>query len=318
MKAVIVYFSQTGNTEKVARAIAEGIENTGNPCLVIPLGRVLPRHSLFAGPSARCTTAEWRSPAKSGRSSHSQRTAESPAQEMKLERLKDYDLIGIGTPVFYFQEPWNVRDFIRRLSFLKGKSSFVFCTHGGQDANTLSRMAKSLKEKGLLVLGGLSTRGYDSFQPYLEFGYSKGHPDKKDLREAKEFGQEVVKNYRLVEEESRLNILPKFKFRFSLLHLASLWLTEERVNKHLPRIEVDKEKCIKCGECAEICPSGVIELNPYPIRKGDCIRCYYCEKVCPQGAVVVNWKPTKRLLGTFRICDRTIRAPFRIFKATTD
>lgn len=307
MKAVIVYFSQTGNTEKVARAIAKGIENTDNPCILIPLKRVLPRHSLFAGPSARCTTAEWRSPAKSGRSSHSQRSAESPAQEIKIEELRNYDLIGIGTPVFYFQEPWNVRDFIERLSFLKDKLSFVFCTHGGQDANTLPRMARGLKEKGLLILGGLSTRGYDSFQPYMEFDYSKGHPDEKDLKEAEEFGQKMVKNYGLVKETNRLDIFPEFRFKFSLLHLASLWLTKKRVNKHLPKIEVDEEKCIKCGKCAEICPSVVIELNPYPIRKENCIRCYYCEKICPQGAIIVNWRPTKGLLGFFRICAWPMR-----------
>lgn len=304
LKSVIVYFSQTGNTEKIARAIAKGIENTDNPCILIPLRRVLPRHSLFAGPSTRCG------------SSRSQRSAESPAQKIEIEELRNYDLIGIGTPVFYFQEPWNVREFIEKLPFLKGKSSFIFCTHGGQDANTLPRMARGLKEKGLLILGGLSTRGYDSFQPYIEFDYSKGHPDEKDLEEAEEFGQKIVKNYRLVKEENRLDILPEFKFRFSLLHLTSLWLTKERVNRHLPRIGVNKERCIKCGECAGICPSGVIELNPYPIRKEDCIRCYYCEKICPQGAIIVNWKPTKRLLGFFRTCDRIIRAPFKYSSRT--
>ncbi len=276
LKSVIVYFSQTGNTEKVARAIATGIKSTNNSCTLTTLKEVI------------------------------------------LKKLRDYDLIGIGTPVFYFQEPCNVRNFIARLSFLKDKLSFVFCTHGGQDANTLARMAKGLKERGLLVLGGLSTRGYDSFQPYVEFDYSKGHPDEKDLKEAEEFGQKMVKNYGLVKEKNQLDILPEFKFRFSLLHLASLWLTEKRVNRHLPKIEVDRENCTKCGKCAEICPSEAIELNPYPVRKGDCIRCYYCEKVCPQGAIVVNWGPTKRLLGYFRICDRAIKAPFKIFRAKGD
>jgi flavodoxin/ferredoxin len=269
MKTVIVYFSQTGNTEKVAQAIAKGIENTDNPCILIPL------------------------------------------KEVVLEKLKDYDLIGIGTPVFYFQEPWNVRDFIEGLSFLKGKLSFVFCTHGGQDANALPRMARGLKEKGLLILGGLITRGYDSFQPYIEFDYSKGHPDEKDLKEAEEFGQKMVKNYGLVKEANRLDILPESGFKFSLLHLASLWLTKKRVNKRLPKIEVDKEKCIKCGKCAEICPSEAIELNPYPIRRGDCTRCYYCEKICPQEAIIVNWRPTKMLIGFFRICAWPMRALIR-------
>jgi ferredoxin/flavodoxin len=288
LKSVIIYFSQTGNTEKTARAIARGIRSTDNHCDLISLREIDPGRSSTPKAPGSLTARV--------------------SGGIKLEGLEDYDLIGIGTPVFYFQEPWNIRDFIGKLSFLKGKAGFVFCTHGGQDANTLPRMAKNLREQGWLVLGGLSTRGYDSFQPYIEFGYSKGRPDEGDLAAAAAFGRRLVADYRLMKKENRLDILPEVRFKFSLLHLASLWLTKGRVNKYLPKIKVDRKKCIKCNKCAEICPSGAIDLNPYPVRIKECIKCYYCEKICPQGAIIVNWHPTKRLLGTFRLCARPVRA----------
>ncbi|GAG99080.1 unnamed protein product [marine sediment metagenome] len=40
MKSVIVYFSQTGNTEKIARAIAKGIKSTDNSCTLITLKEI--------------------------------------------------------------------------------------------------------------------------------------------------------------------------------------------------------------------------------------------------------------------------------------
>ncbi|MEJ2739397.1 MAG: EFR1 family ferrodoxin [Dehalococcoidia bacterium] len=43
MKCVIVYFSQTGNTEKIAKAIQEGITQSGNSCDIIKIQDANPR-----------------------------------------------------------------------------------------------------------------------------------------------------------------------------------------------------------------------------------------------------------------------------------
>ena len=87
MKSIVIYFSQTGNTEKVGKAIAAGIEEVTGQCDVSEIRRVSPLG------------------------------------------LKDYDLIGIGSPVFG-QCPDNVLEFGRQLKFVGGKHAFTFCTHG--------------------------------------------------------------------------------------------------------------------------------------------------------------------------------------------
>jgi menaquinone-dependent protoporphyrinogen IX oxidase len=50
--------------------------------------------------------------------------------DVNTSNLLDYDLVGIGSPVFYYKEPFNVRDFIEAMPDLNGQHWFVFCTHG--------------------------------------------------------------------------------------------------------------------------------------------------------------------------------------------
>jgi uncharacterized protein (DUF362 family)/NAD-dependent dihydropyrimidine dehydrogenase PreA subunit len=53
--------------------------------------------------------------------------------------------------------------------------------------------------------------------------------------------------------------------------------------------EVNKEKCIKCGICAKLCPVQCITLKPYPtFDRNVCIKCYCCHEHCPQGAIFLK------------------------------
>lgn len=69
MKTLMICFSQTGNTRKLADHIKEGILSVNGQCELLDLS------------------------------------------EVRVRRLPDYDLVGLGCPVFYYQEPFNVRDF---------------------------------------------------------------------------------------------------------------------------------------------------------------------------------------------------------------
>jgi len=55
------------------------------------------------------------------------------------------------------------------------------------------------------------------------------------------------------------------------------------------QFQIDEERCIQCGECAEDCPAGVISMDGYPeiTDEEGCYRCQHCLAVCPTGAVSI-------------------------------
>ena len=51
---------------------------------------------------------------------------------------------------------------------------------------------------------------------------------------------------------------------------------------------VDHDKCVKCGICANVCPSCIIALDdngPKCVRDRGCMACGHCVAVCPTGAL---------------------------------
>jgi uncharacterized protein (DUF362 family)/NAD-dependent dihydropyrimidine dehydrogenase PreA subunit len=55
------------------------------------------------------------------------------------------------------------------------------------------------------------------------------------------------------------------------------------------RLRIDRDKCIRCLECAKICASKAIDVCDYPeINPDKCILCYCCKEICPQQAITFS------------------------------
>lgn len=57
-------------------------------------------------------------------------------------------------------------------------------------------------------------------------------------------------------------------------------------------VKVDSEKCIGCGECVEICPEDVYELQDEKsvrVNEEQCVGCDMCIEVCEQKAIIVTY-----------------------------
>jgi uncharacterized Fe-S center protein len=62
-------------------------------------------------------------------------------------------------------------------------------------------------------------------------------------------------------------------------------------DQHSTQQKVNKEKCIACGNCKDVCPENAIILNPKAdIDNELCIGCGECMTVCPTDAIYLNWK----------------------------
>ena len=57
------------------------------------------------------------------------------------------------------------------------------------------------------------------------------------------------------------------------------------------QIDVDEEKCIGCGECVEVCPSDVYEIQDEKsvvVNEEECVGCDSCLEVCEQEAITIS------------------------------
>ena len=65
-----------------------------------------------------------------------------------------------------------------------------------------------------------------------------------------------------------------------------------------PELVVDKNRCIACGICMQMCPSGAIrhmlrgEMFSYRFTPGVCIDCGLCGAACRQHAITQSHAPT--------------------------
>lgn len=251
MKILIIHFSQTNYTKKVAQCISEGAAAEGAECRVVSI------------------------------------------IDVEKSTVGEYDLVGIGCPVFYYQEPFNVRWFIEDLPSLTGQSWFVFCTHGSMRGFALEFMARDLAHKGARVIGYHDTYAHAT-APFIPGPtLTTGHPDEIGYEEARGFGREIVDRARKIAAGESVEVpvpepMPE-KYR-----IRSGFMTPLVLEIYLPKLEVDLLSCTLCRTCEKRCPVGGIDIDACPPRLQDpCIWCYHCVMMCPEVAIDAknsDWK----------------------------
>lgn len=250
MKCIVIYFSQTGNTEKVANAIRDGVETVTGNCDLAKIKDIDPRH------------------------------------------IYDYDLIGIGCPIFDYEEPLNVRKFINGLRFVGGRHAFVFSTHGCLPEYFFPSVVPRLKKRGLTVVGMRDWYAKVYLSPMPDPYPTEGHPDATDLMEAESFGREMAE-HSLRISRGETDLIPASP-QAPLEPPPSPAIEEgapmrgELQGGYASMLEFHKEGCLypECRLCMDNCPMDGIDLSMEPpIIAKPCIRCTYCAKICPTGAL---------------------------------
>ena len=49
--------------------------------------------------------------------------------------------------------------------------------------------------------------------------------------------------------------------------------------------QINKDKCMLCGKCLNVCPQKCIDLKNKEIHEANCLRCGACLEICPYKAV---------------------------------
>lgn len=204
---------------------------------------------------------------------------------LKKERLdySDYDLVGLGYPIYGYNAPCPFLKFIRYQKFPKGLRVFIYKNSGEtekiNDASSLFVWRK-LKRSGVIV-----ENEYHFLMPYnIHF----------------RFDERLVKEILLMDEKLMdilvyevLHKIPNIK-KYKLWHkivtrVVSIQFIGGDVNSFL--YKVDESKCTKCDLCIKRCPTR----NIYRDENGkikfhhNCLMCMRCSFYCPVDAFDIGF-----------------------------
>ena len=126
MKVLVAYFSASGVTEGVAKQLAEV---TGGD-----LHKIQPEQPYTDA------DLDWRD--KQSRSTLEMKDKNSrPAITDKLNNMKDYDVVYVGFPIWWYTAPTIINTFMEAYDF-KGKTVIPFATSGG---SSIKKACEDLK-----------------------------------------------------------------------------------------------------------------------------------------------------------------------------
>lgn len=91
----------------------------------------------------------------------------------------------------------------------------------------------------------------------------------------------------LPPDENRTDLLTP---GWSLYDMAGVVMKDPLVRVLMPKPAPDTHRCDQCEWCVHECPTGSIVLDPAPRIGKTCIRCYRCLTGCPQRAFAVDWR----------------------------
>ena len=250
MTIALIFVSANGTTEKVTEFLNQQFEENGHVVKSINLGR----------PPYRGNPEE------------------------VVKKTDQYDVIGLGSPVYHMDMLDPMRQFLKVLKVLKRHRSnnpekaFIYLTYSGiTTGKAFINSVKTLNNSKIDVIGGMKIKAphFHHKDDVLDMEKCKQFTKRFcDRLEQKHFDKIPFQRARSLfsPEKKRVNIL------FPLVHVVGKL-------RELP-INIDESKCKKCRKCERECPAGAIKLNDTAtIDFSKCLHCYHCVNACPFHAI---------------------------------
>lgn len=260
-KALVLWYSQTGHTQRYARLIG----------------------CILKGKNIEADVRE--------------------IQETDKTVLPGYDFIIVGTPVFYYDTPSNVSEWLEKIPAITGTPVAAFVSFGGPEGNQHNascHILKILAKKGGVPVGRDAFRNIPSYPtPNWDSANQKSG---QHLPGAATYDQ--VRNFlrstsERISRGETVAVGYEFALREPLRALPLVWLNKRVINKH----SVDAKKCIGCGTCVRKCPTKAIDPFQQTVDRDKCLACFGCLNNCPADAVIMEYGG-KRLYGFFEYLKR--------------
>lgn len=204
-----------------------------------------------------------------------------------IEKISDNNEITFCFPVYYSSLPKIVKDFVAdHPSVWQGKRIFVIATMGLFSGDGAGCLARLLKKHGAVIVGGLHLKMPDCIG------------DVKALKRPLHVNVQLVKEAEIKIDRAVENLkqgkAPQEGIGF-VYHLGGLFGQRlyfyNKTRNYTDKLKIDSQKCIGCGQCAELCPMSNIQfIHQKPVSGARCTMCYRCINYCPKQAITLLGK----------------------------
>jgi flavodoxin/ferredoxin len=271
MKAIIVYFSPSGGTKKIAQQIEETHKNIFEKIESVNLTH---------------NESYWNS---------------QQFRNNLFNIINEYDVLFVGSPVYAHHLHYNMCDFIKQLLPLnKIQFAIPFITFGGINSGEgLHDAEKLLRKAGRKVFAGIKINSEHCLSKGFNTDFNRGLPAEIALPILTELSEKLSKlqqNHNIRIPDNNFLNYQKLAVRLR----TKLLIGEKFWHKHMyPKQSFDYSKCNQCGLCEKKCPLLRIELQGgNPLIKAnakDCIHCGTCVFSCKTGgsyfdADMIKWE----------------------------
>lgn len=208
------------------------------------------------------------------------------------DRARHHDLIVLGAPVFYYDAPAYVKDWIKTLPELNGTPVAAFVTFGGPEGNqhnAACSILEALVQKEAVPAGMAAFMNMSAFP--LAWSGEKVHPktwmsrhlpNENTYNQVRAYAAQVLDQ---VQRGEALRLAKTLTPRQCATYIAPIWWTKLMVKNH----RIDAGKCTGCGTCVDKCPVGAIDPSESAIDTDACVLCCGCVNNCPAGAVHMEY-----------------------------
>ncbi len=263
-KAGVLWYSQTGNTQKCGKVLAKTFEKNG---ITVTSGDL---------------------------------------RDLDQTKIAELDLIVMGAPVFYYDIPDFVKDFIKSLPDLTGIPVAAYVTFGGPEGNQHNAACSILE--GLVQKNGVPV-GLKTFMTISSYSLSFKSNDKnlKTKQNTLLPDQNTYKNVReyagFIKSEVEKGNTSVFKKPLTLREFSTYfgpqWWTKLFVDNHF----IIEQKCVGCGTCVEKCPTNSIDPSTFSVKTNTCVLCFGCINNCEYQAVNMEYN-NEKVMGFLEFLEK--------------
>ena len=197
------------------------------------------------------------------------------------------DIVILGVPVYEERIPSLLIPFLKSLKG-EGRPIVIIGVYGNiGEGIVLNELLDLTVKCGFKAIGAGSFIGEHSFSSD-KIPLAQMRPDNMDLQKAYEFGINIEKKLKTIENLNLQGniIIPKGKMPIITYIVPK---NSARLVTKIPR--VDMNLCNRCFACLKLCPMKAIDKDTLEVNNKLCLRCFSCVKKCVNHARKIEYRP---------------------------